>query len=1196
VLLIIRQLGWYIWCAFVFLGIYFAVPIQQPGKTLLQPHYNNKLVPLSNIQTADVSFIDMTLQAGIVTPHSQKSGEVTGIHESLGAGICSFDANDDGWLDILILRGTGSTHYFGHPEWWQKSKNSVSLYINNRDGTFSDIAHESGLISNSISMGCAIGDLDADGDQDIFLANRGQNEIWENTGKVSFKQRLDFSQQSDEWSTSATIADFNNDGLPDVYVTNYLDFKPNSLTFEASAGFTEEKAPNFDPNLHSGVSNHLLINNGGLIFEDKAQPYGVSNPQGRGLASTASDVNRDGKLDILVANDSNSENKLYINIGQGFKDGSTESQLSVISRTPSIQVMNLGSETQDSLLASSGGTKFSRVLALDINKNDPVFKDISDTWKLNTLSGIHDVSWSPAIADFNMDGWQDALIVNGATLPNGDARKLSQAQAPYLLLNNRSDHFVKQGNGIGSSATATESSRCAVSGDFNNDGVPDAIIASNNGLAQLLINNAAPRNWVGLILKHTRNNILPIGAVIELTTNQRTIKRKIQNGTHGLCWQDNGRVSIPLKPNEKPIRVNVTHQEQVLASANTIKQGQYNVISSAGSANLTESLIDYTSIIALQSDMGKVTIIDFLLSEQLYKEASSELLLLLNNKEIRTQLTAASSINKLPVKYQLSFAPALLQSGDTALMSNGLDLIRNTEDDRLARWLFGAIMHSDDDIACKAMNILEHFFAEEEAMILSKYAGIDYLLRNALSDNEARQRCAIQALGESERYKVIAPLIGLLSSLNTTVRQDAIIALGRVREREALPGLLSRFTDKNETSLNRLFIIQSIKAIDPNFDEIGIMINALQSDNRSAYLETMALAFAPSSGTLQINNKTDLSKRVIDWYNTTQPTLSASENINYLKIVGSQYAAQLDELKTLSNNKNSLIKTSALLLLMKYNSKSIEYYLKQAIDVGELELFDSVPNLNLSAKLLFNALESPQESDQINIVKALFPHLSEQAKQNFIVQLLIQTETESKSILLNVAIEKHTPQLTPELCDSFRYLLGNRDRYTDSILKLTDLLGSTVIETCYPSKKHHQTLANNLLATPKLKHLAISFFAPKSERWARTLTQQYLRDASINQEDKLHTIGALRQKPFPSQVRILKQLFSNEANLVISMAAAQKLADEPIWIDENFDSIQIRIRNAIENNKEQTAVELGRILFKRLPQETLNIFLVPSAH
>ena len=107
---------------------------------------------------------DVTLQAGIQRGHIQRNDHITGLHESLGAGACAFDYNNDGWVDLLVLNGSGTTHFHGRPQWWQTHANSVTLYKNNGDETFSDVTNRSGLISHGWTMGCAYGDIDNDGD------------------------------------------------------------------------------------------------------------------------------------------------------------------------------------------------------------------------------------------------------------------------------------------------------------------------------------------------------------------------------------------------------------------------------------------------------------------------------------------------------------------------------------------------------------------------------------------------------------------------------------------------------------------------------------------------------------------------------------------------------------------------------------------------------------------------------------------------------------------------------------------------------------------------------------------------------------------------------------------------------------------------------------------------------------------------
>jgi len=1160
-------------------AIIFSTPQISNDLKLEQLVYDLQRLEKISDEESKVVFFDKTLEAGILTPHSQKSGDIHGIHESLGAGVCSFDFNNDGWLDILVLTGTGSTHYFGHQEWWQSNTSSAQLYQNNQNGTFNNISKEVGLVTTSTTIGCAIGDFDLDGYQDIFLANRGKNEVWKNSEASKFEKINDLAIE-ESWSTSAAISDFNNDGLPDIYIANYLKFEPNSLTFEASSGFRPEKHPNFDATLHSGSENSLLINKGNWQFEEQAVNQNVSNAQGRGLATKALDVNSDGLMDILVANDSNSENKLFINQGETFSDKSTQTGLGVLTSTTGISALN--SNESQSLFISSGTSNYSRLYQQADSK--PLrYADQSDQWKLNQHSNTYEQSWPPAIADFNLDGYQDILVPNGQTGANDDAKTLSQNQTDYLLMSTRTS-FSKQTSITGNKTSPVSSSRCAVAGDFNNDGNPDALIASNNGLPQLLINQAKPKHWVGFIAP---NYAIASDFTLTVKSNNRVINYSIFGGTRGFCWQDNTRIILPLEKDEVVIEVLVQKNDVEQRYQDNFEPNTYYLIDNDSITPVKPANLRPKSRIKLNNLSSKISVIKLLIDNDRYELALQEMALIKDHPEVSafaSQITAA--IESLPITQQIKLAPSLLRSDVESNKLMGIAIARRTESDLLARWLFPLINDKSPMISCAAIEAIEHFFTEEEAVILTKYASLNGLIKQASSSSSSAV-CAIKALGEAERYRAVAPLIQLLESPSDETRYWAISSLGRIRERDALDDLKQVLRTDNETPKSRVKALNAIKQIDSRFNTALFVKNDLLKNHRSTSLALIA-SLEPLGNDITPNTIIELRRLIISQPRTFINDLSNREKVNYYKIANDKNS--VTNLKKIANTSNTNIAISALKALIAMDSgKQIAYLskLKKLDHTYPIEqAVQPAANINQLSELISHYKTSPEILSAI--ISKTRPHLLSQYLANYIKLKSDKLD----EVALKIILDNLPKTYQQQLCQTVSSAINTKPKSANlfEILKFKpDLLLNCI-------KQHNLNIDEQnvraLMHEPQpLREQALTIASKLTSRWARQLTSDILNNPTNTVMDKRAIVKALRSPLSPSRKRSLIALFKSVNNPELVVEVTKKLASDPSWLNENQVELISIIENAIENNEEKSAIAMGKLLYTSNPSTALDHLL-----
>ncbi len=282
------------------------------------------------VKSGPVIFEDVAAHAGLT-----KWRNVTGtpqkrvIIEAKGSGVCLLDYNNDGWLDIYLVNGSTFDARDGKAE-----PPHAALFRNNHDGTFTDVTQQAGVANDRWGLGCAVGDYDNDGWPDLYVTNVGSNRLYHNNGNGTFtdvaeKAGVALGSNSPDVAvdhTGATFGDYDGDGRLDLFVAGYIqfDFKNPPVPGSKAAGgsMCQYRGVNVmcGPRGLQGAGDHLFHNNGDGTFTDVSVKAGVSDPNGYyGLGVLFADVNNDGKPDLIVANDS-TPNYLYINKGDGTFD------------------------------------------------------------------------------------------------------------------------------------------------------------------------------------------------------------------------------------------------------------------------------------------------------------------------------------------------------------------------------------------------------------------------------------------------------------------------------------------------------------------------------------------------------------------------------------------------------------------------------------------------------------------------------------------------------------------------------------------------------------------------------------------------------------------------------------------------------------------------------------------------------------
>lgn len=521
-------------------------------------------VPLpSNNSALDVAFTEMTKAAGI-----EGFGHLSGtpakdyLIESTGAGCAFVDYDNDGWLDVYLVNGSTLEAIRGLAK-----PPGAALYRNNRDGTFTDVTAKAGVANGRWGQGLCIGDFDNDGWQDIYVTNFGGNRLYHNNRNGTFTDiAIKAGVASGGWSTGCAFGDYDGDGLLDLFVAGYVDFNfenpPPSATGEAemndgvpeqsrkSAGMGAAYVAGMKycqfrgqrvscgPLGLKGAPDHLFHNNGDGTFTDVSAKAGVADRAGYyGFGVAWLDFDDDGRLDLLVANDS-TPNYMYRNSGDGtFEDVSYSSGVSLNEngREQACMGVSVGDYDGDGR-ADIHMTNFSDdANVLYHNDGEGLFTETTFQAGIGEMT-FPFLGWGTNFFDYDNDGFSDLLTVNGHVYPLVDRFKWGTSYKQRLLLfRNLHGRFFEVGSSAGAALNTVRSARGSATGDFDNDGDLDILLNNLDDPPTLLRNDGGNKagHWLTLRLVGNPGRKCPrdaIGTVVFCTAQGRLIRDEVASG------------------------------------------------------------------------------------------------------------------------------------------------------------------------------------------------------------------------------------------------------------------------------------------------------------------------------------------------------------------------------------------------------------------------------------------------------------------------------------------------------------------------------------------------------------------------------------------------------------------------------------------------------------------------------------------
>jgi enediyne biosynthesis protein E4 len=475
-----------------------------------------------------IIFQDVTHQAGLDTwTHQMGTPEKQFIIETNGSGVGLLDYDNDGWLDIYLVNGSTYDALTG-----KVTPPHAALFHNNHDGTFTDVAEQAGVTNDRWGFGVAIGDYNNDGWPDIYVTNFGKNRLYRNNHDGTF---TDVAEQAGvqlgNWSTGATFGDYDGDGRLDLFVPGYVhyDIDHPPVPESAAVGYMRcefRGAPVMcGPRGLKGEPDHLFHNNGDGTFTDVSAKAGVSDPGAYyGFSAVFADLNNDGKVDLAVADDS-TPNYLYINKGDGtFEDDSYASGFALNGDGRETAGMGLGvGDYRNNGLLDLLVTDFSDdYKVLYRNDGGGNFTDVSYQTGV-AQDGIPFLGWGAGIIDFDNDGWKDIMMINGHVYPQVDQHDWGTtfAQRPLLYRNLEGKKFELVPAVEGTGLAEVFPGRGAAFGDLFNDGKIDVVINVIDHHPVLLRNVSNDgHHWVELkLVGGPKSPRDAVGAAVYLTAN-----------------------------------------------------------------------------------------------------------------------------------------------------------------------------------------------------------------------------------------------------------------------------------------------------------------------------------------------------------------------------------------------------------------------------------------------------------------------------------------------------------------------------------------------------------------------------------------------------------------------------------------------------------------------------------------------------
>jgi hypothetical protein len=488
-----------------------------------------------------VKFTDVTAEAGITFKHNNGAQGEKLLPETMGGGAAFLDYDSDGDQDILFVNGT----YWPGKIPAGKQQTTAVLYQNDGKGRFTDVTAGSGLDVPIFGMGVAVGDYDRDGKIDVLITSVGGAHLFHNLGGGKFKEETanaGVGGDAKDWSTAATWFDMDNDGDLDLYVGNYVRWSPE-IDREVDYKLVGVGRAYGQPMNFEGAFPHLYRNDGNGKFTEITEAAGlqIKNsatgvPAAKTLGVMAVDVDNDGYMDLIVANDT-VQNHLFHNEKNGtFKEIGALAGLAFdgYGATRGAMGIDVARYRDDDTLGIAIGNFANEMTALYVSQGRALsFADEAITEGIGPASRLP-LKFGVTFLDYDLDGRLDLLTCNGHLEEEISKVQASQkyAQSAQLFWNcgpTKKGCFIPvDQNKAGADLFKPIVGRGCAYADIDGDGDLDLLLLQTGGAPILLRNDQALKNnWLRLNLVGKKSNVEAIGAWVELKTAGKTLQRHV---------------------------------------------------------------------------------------------------------------------------------------------------------------------------------------------------------------------------------------------------------------------------------------------------------------------------------------------------------------------------------------------------------------------------------------------------------------------------------------------------------------------------------------------------------------------------------------------------------------------------------------------------------------------------------------------
>jgi hypothetical protein len=487
-------------------------PVAQSGlpAIFLPTNEHSSQSPPGNISSSVLFEQVPAARSGISWRHVNGRSPEYYLPETTGAGCAFFDYDNDGWMDIYLVNSGKCDFLDPNPP----LRNA--LYRNNRDGTFTDVTDKAGVAGGGYGMGVAVGDYNGDGLPDLYVTQYGRNILYRNNGDGTFTDVTEKAGlAAPGWSSSAVWFDYDNDGKLDLFICRFVDFNKSKNKFCGN----ERTGERFYciPSVFAPSRSLLFQNNGDGTFTDVTIESGIGKVLGKAWGVVATDINNDGWMDLFVANDT-VQNFLFRNRGHGkFEEIGLASGVafSQDGRARSGMGVDSADFDQDGWQDLFVTNVDQEMYAMYRNRHDESFDDVAGATGIGRTTRLMS-GWGVKFFDYDNDGNPDLFIANGHPDDKIEVHSSHVTyKEPLLLFHNNGRGFDNVSSAAGPAFAEVFAARGMAVGDFDNDGAIDVLVAVNNGSPVLLRNLAARgSHWLGVTLVGKKANPDAVGARI----------------------------------------------------------------------------------------------------------------------------------------------------------------------------------------------------------------------------------------------------------------------------------------------------------------------------------------------------------------------------------------------------------------------------------------------------------------------------------------------------------------------------------------------------------------------------------------------------------------------------------------------------------------------------------------------------------